>query len=265
VDVGSWGYESIGMFHNYQEIEEYFDKYQIKSYMNMTKDQVRPGMLIYNNVRGSQKADGTYYGPNDPSDPKAGYVDANDRVLISNRSNPWGFTVNLGGDWKGLSFNTQIGANWGGYTYLPGDARGISSLVSTASGYNVMEYTNLPSFWANNMFVYDNVVDNQGNVVAEKNQTAKYPNLRYSINNEQSTFWRVSATSVSIKQLTVAYALPKNWMKAANIESCRINATVQNVLSLYNPYPDSFIDPMSGTYGRYPTLRRITIGVNVSF
>jgi len=265
VDVGSWGYESIGMFHNYQEIEEYFDKYQIKSYMNMTKDQVRPGMLIYNNVRGSQKADGTYYGPNDPSDPKAGYVDANDRVLISNRSNPWGFTVNLGGDWKGLSFNTQIGANWGGYTYLPGDARGISSLVSTASGYSVMEYTNLPSFWANNMFVYDNVVDNQGNVVAEKNQTAKYPNLRYSINNEQSTFWRVSATSVSIKQLTVAYALPKNWMKAANIESCRINATVQNVLSLYNPYPDSFIDPMSGTYGRYPTLRRITIGVNVSF
>ena len=265
VDVGSWGYESIGMFHNYQEIEEYFDKYQIKSYMNMTKDQVRPGMLIYNNVRGSQKADGTYYGPNDPSDPKAGYVDDNDRVLISNRSNPWGLTVNMGGDWKGFSFSTQIGANWGGYTYLPGDARGISSLVSTASGYNVMEYTNLPGFWANNMFVYDNVLDNQGNVVAEKNQDAKYPNLRYSINNVQSTFWRVSATSVSIKTLTVAYSLPKNWMKAANIESCRVNATVQNVLSLYNPYPDSFIDPMSGTYGRYPTLRRITIGVNVSF
>jgi len=265
VDVGSWGYESIGMFHNYQEIEEYFDKYQIKSYMGMTKDKVSPGMLIYNNIRGSQKTDGTYYGPNDPNDPKAGYVDVNDKVLISNRSNPWGFTVNLGGDWKGLSFNSQIGANWGGYTYLPGDARGISSLVSTATGYNVMEYTNLPSFWANNMFVYENVLDNLGNVVAEKNQTAKYPNLRYSINNEQSTFWRVSATSVSIKTLTVAYSLPKNWVKAASIESCRINATVQNVLSLYNPYPDSFIDPMSGTYGRYPTLRRITIGVNVSF
>ena len=128
-----------------------------------------------------------------------------------------------------------------------------------------MEYTNLPSYWANNMFVYDNVLDNLGNVVAEKNLTAKYPNLRYSINSEQSTFWRVSATTVSIKTLTFAYSLPKNWMKSVNIESCRLNATVQNVLSLYNPYPDSFIDPMSGTYGRYPTLRRITIGVNVSF
>jgi TonB-linked SusC/RagA family outer membrane protein len=264
-DVGSWGYESIGMFHNYQEIEEYFAKYQIKSYMGMTKDNVRPGMLIYNNIRGSQKADGTYYGPNDPSDPKAGYVDANDKVLISNRNNPWGFTVNMGGEWKGLSFSTQIGANWGGYNYLPGDARKISSLVSTASGYNVMEYTNLPSFWANNMFVYENVLDNQGNVVAEQNRDAKYPNLRYSLNSEQSTFWRVSATSVSIRTLTVAYSLPKSWMKSLSIESCRLNATIQNVLSLYNPYPDNFIDPMSGTYGRYPNLRRITIGVNVSF
>jgi hypothetical protein len=128
-----------------------------------------------------------------------------------------------------------------------------------------MEYTNLPAIWANNMFVYQNVLDNQGNVVAEENRTAKYPNLRYSINSEQSTFWRVSGTSVGIKTLTVAYSLPKNWMKAASIESCRLNATVQNVLSLYNPYPDNFIDPMSGTYGRYPNLRRITIGVNVSF
>ncbi len=265
VDVGTWGYECIGMFRSYQEIEEYFAKYDIKSYMGMTKDNVRPGMLIYNNIRGSQKSDGTYYGPNDPNDPKAGYVDENDKVLISNRNNPWGFTVNLGGDWKGFSFSTQIGANWGGYTYLPGDARGISSLVSTANSYNVMEYTNLPSFWANNMFVYQNVLDDQGNVVAAQDLTAKYPNLRYSINSEQSTFWRVSATTVTIRNLTLAYSLPKNWVKAANIESCRLNATVQNVLSLYNPYPDSFIDPMSGTYGRYPTLRRITIGVNVSF
>ncbi|MFT3752200.1 MAG: SusC/RagA family TonB-linked outer membrane protein [Paludibacter sp.] len=265
VDVGSWGYESIGMFHNYQEIEEYFAKYDIKSYMGKTKDNVYPGMLIYNNIRGSQKADGSYYGPNDPADPNAGYVDENDVVQISNRSNPWGFTVNLGGEWKGLSFSTQIGANWGGYSYLPGDARGISSLVSTASGYNVMEYTNLPSFWANNMFVYEDVLDNQGNVVAEQNRTAKYPNLRYDINSLQSTFWRVSGTSASIKTLTVAYSLPKNWMKTISVESCRVNATVQNVLSLYNPYPDNFIDPMSGTYGRYPNLRRISIGVNVSF
>jgi len=270
-DVGSWGYECIGMFHNYQEIEEYFKKYDIKSYMGLTKDNVRPGMLIYNNIRGSQKSDGTYYSVNDKSDPKYGYVDGNDLIQISNRNNPWGFTVNMGGDWKDFSFSTQIGANWGGYTYIPQNARSISSLVSTTNSYSALEYTNLPSFWANNMFVYENVYDASGNIVAEQNRTAKYPNLLYStteyksVNSYQSTFWRVSATTVTIKTLTVAYSLPKNLMKKVNIESCRFNATVQNVLSLYNPYPDNFIDLMSGTYGRYPTLRKITLGVNVTF
>jgi TonB-linked SusC/RagA family outer membrane protein len=264
-DVGSWGYECIGMFRSYQDIEEYFEQSQIVSYMGLTKDNVRPGMLIYNNVRGSQKPDGTYYGPNDPQDPKAGYVDDNDRVQISYRSNPYGFTANMGAEWKNLSFSTQLGADWGGYSFIPSDARSISSLVSTATGYNVMQYTNLPSFWANNMFVYEDVLDAQGNVVASKNLDAKYPNLRYTVNNVQSTFWKVSGTRVTLRNITLAYTLPKAWVKKATIESCRFNLTAQNVLSLFNPYPDNFIDPMSGTYGSYPNLRKITLGVNVSF
>ena len=36
------------------------------------------------------------------------------------------------------------------------------------------------------------------------------------------------------------------------------------MLSLYNPYPDNFIDPMC-SYGKYPTLRKFTLGVNVTF
>lgn len=48
------------------------------------------------------------------------------------------------------------------------------------------------------------------------------------------------------------------------IESCRFNITGQNLLSFYNPYPDNFIDPMT-TYGNYPTLRKFTIGVNLTF
>ena len=264
-DVGSWGYECIGMFRSRQEIEEFFSKNQVVSYMGMTKDNVQPGMLIYNNIRGSQKADGTYYGPNDPNDPKAGYIDANDRILISNRSNPYGFTANLGGEWKGISFSAQISANWGGYSYVPKQARSISSLVSTAGGYETMQYTNLPSFWANNMFVYSDITDAQGNVVVAQNVDAKYPNLRYSVNDYESTFWRISGTRISINTLTLGYSIPKNIVKKATLESCKLNISVQNVMSLYNPFPDNFIDPMSGNYGTYPNLRRVTLGVNVSF
>jgi TonB-linked SusC/RagA family outer membrane protein len=265
-DVGVWGYECIGMFRSYQEIEEYFKKYQIVNYMGMTKSDVRPGMLIYNNIRGSQKADGSYYGPNDPNDPNAGTIDSNDRIRISTKSsNPYGFNLNLGGEWKGISVNARFSASWGSYSYVPQYARGITSLITGTTGYNVMQYSNMPSFWANNMFVYSDVVDASGNVVVEQNLNAKYPNLKYSSNNVESTFWRVSATTIQLNDLTLAYSIPKRITKLLGVDNCRLNLTGQDLFSFYNPYPDNFIDPMSGDYGKYPNLRKITIGVNVTF
>ena len=32
-----------------------------------------------------------------------------------------------------------------------------------------------------------------------------------------------------------------------------------------NPYPDRFMSPLAGAYGKYPNLRKWTIGVNLSF
>ena len=265
-DRGLWGYQSVGMFHSYQEIAEYFQQNHLVTYMGKTQADVQPGMLIYNNVRGSQKADGTYYAPNDPSDPAGNVIDKNDRVQISKfRSNPYGFTVNLGGDWKNFSFSAQFGASWGSYTMMPTQSISNTSIISTASGYDVMQYTNLPSFWAGNMFVYKDVLDNQGRVVAPKNLDAKYPNLRFAgVNSVASTFWKVSNTVVNLRNVTLAYSLPKKWVNKAGIEACRFNITGQNMLNFYNPYPDHFMSPMS-SYSTYPTLRKITMGINVTF
>ena len=258
-DLGDWGLECIGMFRSYQEIEEYFDKYKITNYLGMTKSDVRPGMLIYKDVRGPQGTDGVYAAPD-------GVVDKeNDLVKISNRSNPYGFTVNLQADWKGLSFSTQFNASWGGYAFIPKSARSALNPIKSSGSYKDLEYTNLPSFWANNMFVYEDVLDENGNVVAAKNRDAEYPNLRYSINNETSTFWKVNGAQATLRNFTVAYLLPNQWVKRLGISSCRLNLTGQNVLSLYNPYPKHFIDPMIGTYGNYPNLRKFTLGVNISF
>lgn len=259
-DVGQWGLQSIGMFRSYQEIEEYFDKYQITNYLGITdRADVHPGMLIYKDIRGPQNTDGSYQGPD-------GVIkNTEDIVRISNRNNPYGFTLTLGGDWKGLAFSAQLNASWGGYSFIPKTARGATNLISSGGSYTDMEYTNLPSFWANDMFVYEDVLDANGAVVAEQNLDAKYPNLRYSQNQETSTFWRVSGTRVSLRNVTVAYSLPKAWVDKIGVGSCRFNLTGQNMLSLYNPYPKKFMDPLSGTYGNYPNLRKITLGVNVSF
>jgi len=254
-DIGTWGMQCIGMFRSFQDIEEYFAKYNITSYMGMTKDKVRPGMLIYKDVRGAYDATtGTYAGPD-------GVVDqANDQVCLSNRSNPYGMTLNLHADWKGISLTAQLGASWGGYTTLPAAAIGVASSAN-------IEYYNMPSFWnPDNMYAYQDVYDGSGNLVVKQNREAQYPNLAYqSVNAVASNFWRVSAASVRLSRLTLAYQLPKEWFKSIGIKNVRINVTGQNLINFYNPYPEKFTSPMAGTYGAYPTLRKWDIGLNVSF
>lgn len=250
-DRGVWGYECLGMFRSYQEIEEYFAVNNITSYLGNTIDNIHPGTLIYKDVRGQRNADGTYGEPD-------GVIDQNDYVKISHRaSNPYGFTLNFGASYKDFSFSAQFGASWGAYGLVQTDLRQES--------FNNLEYNNVSAMWKD-MFVYEDVLDANGQIAVEKNTDAKYPNLRYSnINGQASTFWKVSTASVRLRNLTIAYSLPKAWMKPIGISSCRLNLTCQNVLDFYNPYPDDVWNPWAGTYGRYPNLRKFTLGVNVSF
>lgn len=254
-DIGTWGMQCIGMFRSFQDIEEYFAKYNITSYMGMSKDKVRPGMLIYKDVRGAYNAEtGQYDGPD-------GIVDQNnDQVQLGTRGNIYGFTTNLSAEWKGISLTAQFNANWGGYTTVPAQAIGV------ASGSNI-EFYNLPSFWnPDNMYAYQDVYDGSGNLVVKANREAHYPNLAYqSVNAVASSFWRISAARVTLNRLTLAYTLPKQWFKSVGIKNVRVNITGQNLINFYNPYPDKFTSPLAGSYGAYPNLRKWTLGVNLSF
>lgn len=258
-DVGLWGMQCIGMFRSFQDIEEYFDKYHITSYMGLSKDQVRPGMLMYKDVRGAYNAEtGTYDGPD-------GIVDAdNDQVELGHRSsNIYGFTMNLGADWKGISLTAQLGASWGGYGLIPTSALKPTLGSKTAK----LENANMPSFWnPDNMYAYQDVYDGSGNLVVKENRNAYYPNLKYTdVNAVASSFWRISTARVALNRLTLAYSLPKSWLTGIGINSCRINVTGQNLINFYNPYPDKFTNPMAGSYGNYPNLRKWTVGINLSF
>ncbi len=250
-DRGVWGYECLGMFRSYQEIEEYFATNNITSYLGNSKENIHPGTLIYRDVRGQRNADGSY-------GEKDGVIDENDYVKISHRANnPYGLTMNFGASYKNFSFSAQFGASWGAYALMQTNLRQES--------YSNMEYKNVSAIWKD-MYIYEDVLDASGNVTAAMNRNAKYPNLKYSaINGQASTFWKVSAANIRLRNLTVAYSLPKEWMKPLGISSCRLNLTCQNLLSFYNPYDGGVWDTWTGTYGNYPNLRKFTLGVNVSF
>lgn len=248
-DMGKWGYDCIGMFRTQQEIDEFVTKNNVTKYMGLNPEQIKPGMLIYRDVRGKQNPDGSWEAAD-------GIIDSNDRIRLSKKnSNPYGFSLNFGGDWKGLSLSAQLSASWGGWAEIPSAARDMST--------KKLNYINAPVFW-NDVFVPEDVVDDQGNIVAYQNLDAKYPNMGFSVNNETSNFWRVNSLRMTLKTLTIGYKLPSDWVKKINIEGCRFTLTGTNLLSFFNPYPENFCDPLS-VYGAYPTLRNVSLGVNISF
>lgn len=173
-DRGVWGYECLGMFRSYQEIEEYFATNNITSYLGNSKENIHPGTLIYRDVRGQRNADGSY-------GEKDGVIDENDYVKISHRANnPYGLTMNFGASYKNFSFSAQFGASWGAYALMQTNLRQES--------YSNMEYKNVSAIWKD-MYIYEDVLDASGNVTAAMNRNAKYPNLKYSaINGQASTF-----------------------------------------------------------------------------
>lgn len=182
----------------------------------------------------------------------------NDNVELNHRSNPYGCTLNLSAEWKGISLTTQFQASWGGYSFLDGNM--------LKAGSNGLEYTNMPSFWnPDDMFVYQDIYDASGNLVMAENRNGSLPNLAYSdVNSKSSNFWRISGTRIKWSRITLAYSIPSKYTKKIGIQGIRLNLTGQNLLSLYNPYPDNFIDPMC-SYGSYPTLRKWTLGVSATF
>ncbi|MBR1547359.1 MAG: TonB-dependent receptor [Prevotella sp.] len=252
-DRGLWGLSCLGMFRTYQEIEEYFQKYKITSYLGLTQDQVHPGMLIYEDVRGPKDDDGNWTGPD-------GKISTDDDIVrISKRQdNPYKSNLNLNFVWKSFSLNATFQAEWGAYRMMPNMYQ---------EDFGKMETTNVSAMW-NDMFIYEDVLDAEGRVIAYANPDGRWPNLglnKSSVNTQRSTFWKMSAAEIALRNISVAYTLPKNIVKTIGLNAVRFNVTVQNALSLYNACPGGYWDNFAGTYGSYPVTRKVTFGMNVTF
>lgn len=255
-DRGLWGMSCMGMFRSYQEIEEYFNKYNITDYMGLSQDKVHPGMLIYEDIRGKRDEETGEYSPI----PDGVISQEDDVVRISRRKdNPYKANFNLNFTYKSFSLNATMTAEWGAYTLMPSSLRGES--------FSDMEKQNVSTMW-NDMFIYEDVLDAQGNVIAKANRDGRWPNIGYTkggINSVASTFWRMSAAEIMLRNITIAYTLPKKWVRSVGLQGVRVNLTCQNAFSFYNAIPGGYWDNFAGNYGSYPVTRKVTMGLKVSF
>jgi hypothetical protein len=81
-------------------------------------------------------------------------------------------------------------------------------------------------------------------------------------NREVSTFWLEDISYARLKFITLGYSLPKSLLTKYGIGRIRIFASAENLLTL-TKY--EFGDPEGNSGWAYPTLKSLSLGINVQF
>nr|WP_315197565.1 SusC/RagA family TonB-linked outer membrane protein [uncultured Flavobacterium sp.] len=246
-DNGVWGYDYLGMFRTQADIDNYVSTYNITEMNGIPKASFKPGMLYYRDVRGTFNTTTGEFAPAD------GRITSDDLVQLSKKATTQysiGTTLRL--YYKGFSLNAVVNANFGGgWASIP-DRGGMTASSTEININNIQQ--NLPAFWAD---VFDPV----------NNPNGKYPlqgthSAAVASNSVESSFWSVDPFRISCRNINLSYSLPQVALNAIKISSCRMIVTALNPFNLYNPY--SYRD-VSGSFANYPTLRTISLGLNVGF
>jgi TonB-linked SusC/RagA family outer membrane protein len=199
---------------------------------------VKKGMLAYQDLGGDFDSATGIQAPAD------GRIDKNlDYGKIGRSKRSYGFTTNLGMKYKALYLRTQIGTSWGGSREI--DV--VDQYTSTNDAFWSRE-----SFWSD-MYGYDNL-------------NGKYPNLAHRDNlSVPSDFWQINTFRCSVRNLTVGFEFPQEFLSQLKIAKASLGVTGNNLWDFYNPYPDHYRNMYDGSLSGYPTLRTWTVNLNISF
>ena len=167
-----------------------------------------------------------------------GVIDDKDIVpMFENIASKIGFGITIGFSYKTFKFNTNISLSVGGKKFFDTEARKVPTTNQSA-----------PDFWKDHW--------------TPDNPNAKFPRADAPLAKENSTFWAVDGTVSRINNMTLSYAMPKNISAKYKIPDFRLILAGTNLWNLVNPY--KYKDPATGSFASYPTLRTISLGLNVT-
>lgn len=205
---------------------------------------------------GQLVADGYTFQPNIPQPGDFLYVDANgdrrfnedDREILDASHNPTSlFGLNLSGSYKGISLQVLLQGQAGNKAYWQDGYR----TTGVRNGY----------------LINQQVADDHW---TPDNPDARYPRLvneTYSQNTSPaSDFWLQDASFLRVKNIQLGYALPALWMDKLHVRRLFIYANAENLMTFTNYEGiDPEITDLGAVQTRYPTMKQITFGLNVTF
>ena len=167
-----------------------------------------------------------------------GKIDDNDITLMFDKTTPFASGgITLGVTFKEFKFQTNLNLSIGGKRFYDSEAMKVPTTTQNA-----------PSFWADHWM--------------PDNPDAKYPRADAPLAKERSTFWAVNGTQSRINNMVLSYSLPNRLVTKYKIPAARIMLTGTNLWNIVNPL--DYKDPYTGDYATYPTLRTISVGLNIS-
>ncbi|UOQ67944.1 SusC/RagA family TonB-linked outer membrane protein [Hymenobacter volaticus] len=230
-DPGVAGYKYLGMFRTQEDVDNWL-AIEGNSKYTLFGDAPKPGMLYYEDVRGPKDASGNYTAPD-------GKITEDDETYLNRKANNhYGVGLNPSISYKGLTIQLTMGMSFGGQALVEGPARKVATATS-----------NRPEFWADHW--------------TSDNSTAAFP-APYTSNSydRNSAFWYRNSLSANMRNATISYSLPSAFVSRANISSVKVYFVAVNPINFYNPYS---YKTYGGAYDVYPTLRSLSLGLNVGF
>jgi hypothetical protein len=232
-DQGVFGYHYAGFFRTDEEVKAFMVDH--KGYKIGGKDPAA-GMLYYNDVRGDKDANGNYTAPDGK------ITEADQDYLTPKASNHYSIGFNPQITYKSLTVSATMGLSYGGQATVESGARSAATAT-----------VNRPDFWADHW--------------TPTNTNAAMPSPYYTssagggMNAYTSEFWFRSAFSASMRNANVSYAFPAAFANRLHVSNLNVFFVAVNPLNFYNPFS---YKTYSGAFDSYPTLRSLSLGLNVS-
>lgn len=253
-----WGYKVIGRFDNPT------DFYYRDENGNVQQVALPEGNTI--------SESGTWIGDYRYADINGdGVINNEDCTYIGNPEPKFTYGIGNTFTWKGFDLNIFFNGSYGNQAmnltrYRIEDPRVNNNVLKSALNYAKVEVIDpsLPDNDYRNLRV-SNPDATSMPAIQKTDANANYTRI--------SDLLIEDASYIRLQNISIGYTFPSAWMKKARISSLRLYANIQNVYT-WSKYKglDPEIGAMYGDalmtgvdYGRYPSPRIYTFGVNISF
>lgn len=162
--------------------------------------------------------------------------------------------------WKSLTFSTLFTYQLGGKIM----DTVYSGLLTTSGSPNAL-HKDVQNSWRYENRTEENAIDPDGTPVLNSNPVINGGSITANLNSTSSRFL-TSASYLVLKNINIAYQLPKAWVHKIDLESVTLSATCENLFTKtarkgMNPQY-SFAGTQSNSF---TTPRVFTVGLNVKF